>query len=69
MPKIHGIYLDILFGQKYIVISLEDNATYVRAIWLSSDGLLDSINSTFPTTATSNDIYCGQASEFVVALL
>jgi hypothetical protein len=67
MPKVHGIYLDILFNQKYVVIEVVENN--VKAVWLSSDGILDPINSQFPTTAMNNDIYCGQASELMVALL
>ena len=69
MPKIHGIYLDILFNQKYVVIEVVDANSYVKAVWLSSDGILDPINSEFPTSAMNNDIYCGQASELMVALL
>lgn len=69
MPKIHGIYLDILFNQKYIVIEVVGANSYVKAVWLSSDGILDPINSEFPTSAMNNDIYCGQASELMVALL
>ena len=67
MAKIHGIYLDILFNQKYIVVEVLENN--VKAVWLSCDDMLDPINSQFPTTAMSNDIYCGQASELIIALL
>lgn len=69
MPILHGIYWDIMFNQKYIVIEIMAATSYVKAIWICSDGILDPINSQFPTTAMDNDIYCGQASELMVALL
>lgn len=68
MPKIHGIYLDVLFNEKFIVVDLKDNE-YVSAIWLSATDTVGSFLVSFPASAMGNDIYCGQASELMVALL
>jgi hypothetical protein len=72
--EINGIYFDQGLQQRYVVLSIttEDRNDWVKVIWLSNNtflGMLESSVSTFPVSAMYPDIYCGQASELMLALL
>lgn len=71
MPIINGIYLDITFDQRYVVLSISKESTqdWVKVIWLPKQLSDLSASSTFPFSAMSLDVYCGQASELMLALL
>ena len=72
--KINGIYFDVSLQQRYIILSISEENTqdWVKVIWLSDHnlvGMLQSSVSTFPVSAMYTDVYCGQASELMLALL
>lgn len=72
--EINSIYFDVSLQQRYIVISISQETTqdWVKVIWLSNNsflGMLESSVNTFPVSAMYTDVYCGQASELMLALL
>lgn len=72
--EINGIYFDVGLQQRYVILSISEESTqdWVKVVWLSNHnhlGMLLSSVSTFPVSAMYTDVYCGQASELMLALL
>lgn len=72
--EINGIYFDQGLQQRYVVLSISEESTqdWVKVVWLSNHNHLGThiiTMNTFPVSAMYTDVYCGQASELMLALL
>lgn len=69
MPILYGIFLDEAFGEKYIILAIDDG--WVDVVWTPTfpDSKLSYSHATFPIGAMAGDVYCGQATELVLSLI